>query len=281
MLLNSPMLKQSKSSKSKRSISLLSLLALSAATIVNCSAQTQSNSQVADRQVATVQTASAEASTSAPATQAASPLIVAELFTSQSCSSCPPAEDLFAELSEIDNMLTLEWHVDYWDDLVHGGSRWKDRYSNADYTERQRAYNRTIRGKSGVYTPQAVVNGRLEGVGSRPLEVAKLVQNAPDLTLPVSISNNRVTVGAADAELDVLFVRLLKSHKTDVKGGENKGRLLHGKNIVLEAKALGRTGASSAQFTLPSVGSNETCAVIVQDLAYKLAPVVGAAKCGT
>ena len=71
----------------------------------------------------------------------ASPLVVAELFTSQSCSSCPPAEALFSELAGEENLLTMEWHVDYWDTLIHGGSKWKDLYSSAEFTDRQRSYN--------------------------------------------------------------------------------------------------------------------------------------------
>ena len=82
----------------------------------------------------------------------ASPLVVAELFTSQSCSSCPPAEALFSELAEEENLLTMEWHVDYWDTLIHGGSKWKDRYSSAEFTDRQRSYNAEIRRTRGVYT---------------------------------------------------------------------------------------------------------------------------------
>lgn len=100
----------------------------------------------------------------APANQ----LVVAELFTSQGCSSCPAAEKLFTKLAKNDNLLTMEWHVDYWDDLVHHGSRWKDPYSDREFTRRQRSYNRSIRGTNAGYTPQAVVNGHFEGVGSRP-----------------------------------------------------------------------------------------------------------------
>ena len=93
---------------------------------------------------------------------------VAELFTSQSCSSCPPAESLFAELAERSDLIVLEWHVDYWDSLVHGrAGSWKDPYSNPDWTLRQRRYNRALRGQSGAYTPQAVIDGRFETIGSR------------------------------------------------------------------------------------------------------------------
>ena len=208
-------------------------------------------------------------------------LIVAELFTSQGCSSCPPAEKLFSNLADRDDLLTLEWHVDYWDKLVHGGSRWKDVYSSREFTNRQRAYNQTLRGKRAVYTPQAIVNGRVEGVGSRRGEVSNLLKYSGKLKVPVHIDSNTVSVGKNLNSADVLFVRLLKKHVTSVKGGENKGRKLSGKNIVLEATVLGQTGAKAAEFTLPSIGEGESCAVLVQSLdEANVGPILGAAKCG-
>jgi hypothetical protein len=213
-------------------------------------------------------------------TEASQPLIVAELFTSQSCSSCPPAEALFSELAEQENLLTLEWHVDYWDTLIHGGSKWKDPYSSEKFTARQRAYNAELRGTRAVYTPQAIINGRLEDAGNRRAAVGNMLASAPELSLPVSIAKNKVTIGGSDAEGDVLFVRLLEKHVTQVKGGENKGRELAGKNIVLEATVLGQTTSNQAEYTLPKVGKGETCAVIVQSLGGKVGPVLGAAKCG-
>lgn len=213
-------------------------------------------------------------------TTADNTLVVAELFTSQSCSSCPPAEALFSKLAEQDNLLTIEWHVDYWDTLVHGGSKWKDRYSSKEFTERQRAYNAKIRGTRGVYTPQAIINGQLEDAGNRSHAVAGMLANSLDLSVPVSIEDNRVKIGGSAAQVDVLFVRLLKQHETNVKGGENKGRKLSGKNIVLEAQVLGQTGTGATEYEIPSVGKGETCAVLVQSLEGKVGPVLGAAKCG-
>jgi len=223
----------------------------------------------------------AHADSPAETTTAAStgPLIVAELFTSQSCSSCPPAEALFSSLADQDNLLTIEWHVDYWDDLVHGGSKWKDLYSSKAFTARQRAYNWSIRGVGGVYTPQAIVNGQLEGVGSRRGEVTHMLENTEILPVDVQITNNKVVVGPSNQGADILFVRLLEKHQTNVKGGENKGRLLAGKNIVLEAEILGETGGKVKEFSLPSVGAGESCAVLVQTLDGELGPVLGAAKC--
>ena len=216
----------------------------------------------------------------AATTTPANSVIVAELFTSQSCSSCPPAEALFSTLADRDDLLTIEWHVDYWDDLFHGGSRWKDVYSSDAFTDRQRAYNRSLRGKSAVYTPQAIVNGRLEGVGSRRSEVSNMLDNATTLSVPVQIENDTAIIGPSKQSADILFVRLLEQHETNVKGGENKGRKLAGKNIVLEAQVLGQTGENSTEFTLPFVGEGETCAVLVQTVDYNVGPVLGAAKCG-
>ena len=243
--------------------SILSLFALAAAAAIGLNVVT------ADADTQTVQKETP-----------ASPLVVAELFTSQSCSSCPPAEALFSELAEEENLLTMEWHVDYWDTLIHGGSKWKDRYSSAEFTDRQRSYNAEIRRTRGVYTPQAIINGQLEDAGNRPSSVGRMIAKAPELYIPVEIDNNTVKIGGSDAAVDVLFVRLLKEHETDVKGGENKGRKLAGKNIVLEAKVLGQTGANSTEYKIPSVGQGETCAVLLQNLGGKIGPVLGAAKCG-
>lgn len=211
--------------------------------------------------------------------QATKSLVVAELYTSQSCSSCPPAEALFSELAENEDLLTMEWHVDYWDKLVHGGSKWKDVYSKKSFTERQRSYNASLRGTRGVYTPQAVINGKLEEAGNRRQGVTQLLKSAPELSIPVQIKDGRVKVAASQANVEVLFVRLLKQHETNVKGGENKGRKLHGKNIVLDAQILGKTGQSSTEYKLPSVGQGETCAVLIQSIDESVGPVLGAAKC--
>ena len=215
---------------------LLSAVSFLAFTLAACSDPT-----------ANAQDAAPTADVAAPANQ----LVVAELFTSQGCSSCPPAEKFFSELAEQDNVMTIEWHVDYWDQLVHGGSRWKDPYSKKDFTDRQRSYNRSLRGQSGVYTPQAVVNGHFEGVGSRRGVVTDLIESAPAITVPVSIENNNVTVGASSKAADILFVRLLKEQATNVKGGENKGAKLSGRNIALDAKSSERQAPAQSPSAYP------------------------------
>ena len=106
-----------------------------------------------------------------------------------------------------------------------------------------------------------------------------MIENAPALTVPVQIANNKVTVGPNTDEADIIFVRLLERHETNVKGGENKGRKLSGENIVLEAVLLGQAGSSPTEFSLPEVGEGETCAVLVQTLDGDPGPMLGAAKC--
>ena len=102
----------------------------------------------------------------APSEVKSNPTVI-ELFTSQSCYSCPPAEAFLGELvEERSDILALEFHVDYWDELVHRGSKWKDVFSSPDSTQRQRVYNVSIRGRASVYTPQMIIGGAAEAVGS-------------------------------------------------------------------------------------------------------------------
>jgi len=248
-------------------LSFVSLLAISLTACSEVSVAAEKNTA----QSSVIETAS----TTVPSNS----LIVAELFTSQGCSSCPPAERLFSTLADRDDVLTLEWHVDIWDDLVHGGSRWKDPYSSDAFTGRQRSYNRSIRQTGSIYTPQAVVNGQLEGVGSRSGEVTAMLENASVLPIGVQIKNDKISIASSSQSADILFLRLLKKHETDIKGGENKGRKLAGKNIVLDATVLGQTGDKPKEFNLPSIGNGETCAVLIQTFNGNVGPVLGAAKC--
>ena len=104
--------------------------------------------------------------------QAADKLTVVELYTSQGCSSCPPADAYLSELARAPGVLALSMHVDYWN-----GLGWKDPYSRADVTQRQRDYARALGGHF-VYTPQMVVMGRADAVGTKRAEVAQLIARA-------------------------------------------------------------------------------------------------------
>ncbi len=163
---------------------------------------------------------------------------VVELFTSEGCSSCPPAEKLLQEIaSEYANkmVLVLEYHVDYWDRLG-----WKDRFSSAANTQRQQSYVNHF-GLDGAYTPQAVVNGSVEFVGSDKTKMQKALSsfNQPNTgtTLHAKIgSDNNVVVNYDDVQknngIDYVIALVEKAAITNVKAGENGGRELKHVNIV-------------------------------------------------
>jgi len=225
--------------------------------------------------------------------QSSAPVVV-ELFSSQGCYSCPPAEALMREIAERPDVVALEWHVDYWDDLVYGkNGRWKDPFSSAAHTERQRAYNRALRGTTSVYTPQAVVNGRSELVGSREGDLkAAIAEAGADgaVRLQVSAADGDVLVEAEapspGARYDVVLVRFEEEAATRVEGGENKGARLVNAHVVTRAESLGRLrgdgGVRAFSARAPEAGAG--CAILVHeraDAARALGPVVAAAYCPT
>lgn len=204
--------------------------------------------------------------------------VLAELFTSQGCSSCPPAEAFFETLAEREDLAVIVWHVDVWDTLVHGGSSWKDPYSDPAFTARIRNYNRVIRGTGRIFTPQAIIGGETSVIGSRKDQIQDAIILAAEPTVKVSIDEGVATLsGAESQEAEVIYVRLLKEHQTDVTGGENKGRQLSGKNIALEGRMLGVWEGKQTSFDLPDLADNETCAVIVQ--TPRSGPVLGTGMC--
>lgn len=224
-----------------------------------------------------------------PATSLTSGPVVAELFTSQSCSSCPPAEKLFAELANRPDLIVLEWHVDYWDKLIHGrAGSWKDPFSDAAHTARQRRYNRTLRRSGQVYTPQAVINGTGETVGSRRSDVERLLKSEQHAQAPIEIApaagQLAVEIGplAINSELNAEIYRLtlLPEQRTAVRSGENRGVRLFSRNIVLAAEAVGTYSGDAQTLTIDAPKAGETCAVIVQEtVRNRLGPILGASYC--
>jgi len=173
--------------------------------------------------------------------------VVLELFTSEGCSSCPPAEVIVNELAQRRNVLTLSFHVDYWDDLG-----WRDHYSLASATERQRVYARTLR-RSSVYTPQAVIDGSRDIVGSQRTAVMKAVSGRRDgVAASVSVNGRTIQIhvgsGSDAATADVLLVGYLREATTSIGRGENAGRTLKESNIVLWLHDLGRWNGKPREF---------------------------------
>nr|WP_070958635.1 DUF1223 domain-containing protein [Hyphomonas sp. Mor2] len=224
-----------------------------------------------------------------PATGANTSPVVAELFTSQSCSSCPPAEMLFAELSEREDLIVLEWHVDYWDRLVHGrAGSWKDPFSDAAYTKRQRDYNRALRGTGAVYTPQAVINGVRETVGSRSGEVKSLLKPAAHATAAISVSIDATSalieiadyVSPLKNKADIVQLTLLPEQTTSVPRGENRGVVLSSKNIVVGAQTIGSYDGSATSLAIDLPDGPHDCAIIIQEKqGAQLGPIIGASYC--
>jgi hypothetical protein len=179
-----------------------------------------------------------EARADEPASSAKGVAVV-ELFTSEGCSSCPPADDVLADLARTSDrpVYALAFHVDYWDDLG-----WPDRFASHESTMRQRAYERAF-GKGGVYTPQMIVGGTEQFTGSdrdrATAAVARALSHPADVQLvvrPHASGPDAVTVdfeapGApSGAVLNVAVVE--RSASTSVRAGENAGKTLHHANVV-------------------------------------------------
>jgi hypothetical protein len=171
-----------------------------------------------------------------PPVQAAKPPVVLELFTSQGCSSCPPADALLGMLAQRKEVIALAWHVDYWDHLG-----WRDPYASRTATERQRAYAARLAGE--VFTPALVMNGSRLLIGSQRAAIEAAIAEAP--ALPVAMTLRRTeagltaTVAAAPAPVRVLRVGYDPELLTSVAAGENHGARLREYRVVREVEPLG------------------------------------------
>jgi hypothetical protein len=186
--------------------------------------------------------------------------IVVELFTSQGCSSCPPADALLGELAQRGDVLALGFHISYWDRLG-----WKDPLSNEGSTDRQKAYARSFGGR--IYTPQIVVDGTTEMVGSDRAAVSAALREArPEPTAPVifAVDRRSVAIGPGDGNGEVVLVRFVRHRMTPVAQGENAGRVLADANGVSALAALGVWHGAMLRFTIEPPGAGEGLAVLVQ-----------------
>jgi hypothetical protein len=202
----------------------------------------------------------------APASAAERPVVV-ELFTSQGCSSCPPADALLGELARRDDVLALAFHVDYWDRLG-----WKDPYASAEATRRQKAYARLL-DSATVYTPQMVVDGRTDVVGSYRGEVLQAIAaaRAGAAAVPVELAAQadglHVRVGDGAARAATLWlVGFDRHHETRVGAGENGGRTLAEWNVVRGFETLGDWRGAATEATVPAarLAGYERVAVVLQ-----------------
>jgi hypothetical protein len=204
--------------------------------------------------------------------------IVAELFTSQACSSCPPAQAFLGDLAKRTDVIALELHVDYWDDhkTIFKGS-WKDPFSSSIWSQRQADYNKLIMGNEDVYTPQMIIDGQLQDTGSRRNSINAMIEQAKTLrTGHYSVSPKISDKGDASVTVNgpglskpvrVVLALLQTDAKTDVTAGENKGDKQVSHNVVREMLVIGTWdgGKQSYKVSVPPLKDNESCAVILQD----------------
>jgi hypothetical protein len=204
------------------------------------------------------------------------PLVI-ELFTSQGCSSCPPAETYVGSLSTRPDILALAFHVTYWDDLG-----WPDRFALSQSVQRQNTYARNLH-RTSVYTPQIVIDGHEDDPGSGARTITNALGGARDgVPLSITVQGAMVVVdvgaqpGAAASE--VVLVAYLRHAVSAIGRGENAGRTLEEFNIVRGVRTLGLWTGQSADFrvlasALPPDATD--VAVLVQPRGQ--GPIIGAA----
>ncbi|MEM7498536.1 MAG: DUF1223 domain-containing protein [Pseudomonadota bacterium] len=201
----------------------------------------------------------------APAPAAAEGPILVELFTSQGCSSCPPADALLGTLAGEADVLPLSFHVDYWDYLG-----WRDTFAEARFTERQVAY-RDAWGARVVYTPQVVVAGIAPVIGSHEDKVRGAIASAAGAPAPGRIEIGREN-GALVAQLanlpadSVLNIAVFdQSALVEIGRGENAGRAITYHNVVRDFMRIGSAGQAGPSLNLPEPMPGQGIAVWAQE----------------
>jgi len=218
----------------------------------------------------------------------ADPRAVIELFTSQGCSSCPPADEVLGELAKDPSVVALSMPIDYWDYLG-----WKDTLADARFSARQKAYSR-MRGDREVYTPQAVINGSTHVIGSDLVGIESAIDTtraAGVMSVPVTLtqSGRQITVSVAAAAQgpaihhgEVWIGSISTSVPILIGRGENSGREVTYHNVVRNLLKVGDWNGTSGNWTVPleniSHDGVDAAVVFVQDGSRdKPGPMLGAA----
>lgn len=203
------------------------------------------------------------------------PRAVVELFTSQGCGKCPPADTLLTTLSADPSLVTLSYAVDYWDYLG-----WKDTAAKPEFTRRQRAYAE-VRGDGTVYTPQMVINGRVHVVGSDRTAVERAIADqtrearGPSVEVEAETTPDALIVRIADAPADlagpratVWLARYETARAIPIRKGENSGRTVTYTHLVTSLQPIGMWKGKAVRIEMPrrdkTQDPGEGCAVLVQ-----------------
>ncbi len=203
--------------------------------------------------------------------------VVIELFTSQGCSSCPPADELLTQLAGRDDVIALALHVDYWDYLG-----WKDDFASVNFSNRQRAYAKAGNRRT-VYTPQVIIQGVSPAVGNRAGEVISLIDHhsnrAQAVLLEVERSGNTLSIsitanGGSVGQSVVQLVRYVPEKIVKIRGGENAGRSITYSNIVTEWRPVTQWNGQGEISAKAHVTGSEPIVILVQSLG--LGPIIAA-----
>lgn len=201
--------------------------------------------------------------------------VVVELFQSQGCSDCPPAQLNLNSLADRPDVLALSFGVTYWDYLG-----WKDSFASPAFTQRQRDYSARNNG-AGVATPQYWINGRTTVLGANPARIARLIAaGGPSGGPTLSLAGGKATIGAGRAPsggADVLLVRYdPRTVQVAIRAGENGGRTIPHRNIVRGLTRIGHWNGAATTVALPAAPTGLKTAVLVQ--AGRGGPILSAAK---
>lgn len=209
----------------------------------------------------------ASSSATAQSMEGTSAPIVIELFTSQSCSSCPPADRLLGALAENENIIALSCHVTYWNHL-----HWKDTLSQDFCTQRQRQYTRSLKSR-GPYTPQMVINGHHDVVGNRANQVNDVVGSAAvkDIILPIKMSVTGETIQVIlpqtnlNSSITLTLFAFDDKHTQSIPSGENRGSTVDYTNPVSNIAALGKWNGEAQTIEFKNHKDSGGFAVLAQD----------------
>lgn len=195
---------------------------------------------------------------------------VVELFTSQGCSSCPPADATLGQLIAQGDVVALSYHVDYWNYLG-----WNDTLSSKENTERQYGYAKTL-GRSGVYTPQAIINGR-DHVKGKDLsavngKIGELDAAGKGLVVQVSAAMHgdkiEIEIGEGRGQADVVVAYFTQRQLVEVTKGENSGKTMDYWHAVYDVQSVGTWNGQRMKLTLPGKlmgkSKKDGCAILLQ-----------------
>lgn len=197
--------------------------------------------------------------------------VVVELFTSQGCSSCPPADAYLSDLADRSDVIPLALHVDYWDYIG-----WKDAFASPQFTKRQKAYAAAA-GRRSIYTPQMIVNGKEHVVGNHPKDVAALIDRHASHTVPVEITLERsgeqlrilAVPQSKPRRVAVQLVRYIPERSVQIRSGENAGRTISYVNIVTSWIRLEHWDMRQPLELTTKVTGDDPLVVVLQEVTKK------------